>query len=699
MASTGHAWALATLLGLVCACGAPDPGDLIARADGSRLEAVAGWRLRDIRADRAIHFLYAPANHTTEALGTIELRVTQRDDTQPAFARTLSLDVHYVGPRIDGLPPNDVTPLIDTFIETVRANDRGNLQLPQATHQATTLDAPPEGAAWIIDRLSAGLGIALVIAFLLTLPWTGRELGASLAPNDRRMLLILLGITAAAIALRLVLPSRPVMHYMGYRLVQVAAALDPVPKYGPGALGLFHMLFYLTGPSHGALIVLNKVLGGLVVTAGAALMGAMGAPRRAVLLGALLTACTPLLVKDATSESLGVPTLLWTVVGLALAARARATSSLPIAALALIHLALAVLSRPEAILLVPLAAAATWTWSPAPVSRRTARTTPGKTAGWIALAVTTIAILGVRIAQTSLAVGDELSRGNTPQLATWAGMHAVVTGTILRNAAFWPSLFSTVVTVGALAAPFLVTRRERGPVLVLLILGISWIALSQLDLPYVSIPRVQAPGLALLSLAGAWGLSVPAGRWAARMKGMVRAVGTVIGVAVLVYSMAITVPTLWAQSNADDEEAFLQDAIAALPATPVTIVRRAYVDPPREPAHMDWPDYRFEPPFREDRVISVGEFLAEPAFDRPVYFLGGVRCHLRACGEYGTHPACLRMAERFRMEPVLERNVPLRRLPIDRHPQHKLADLDFGWCFSGPGPFRIGLYRVLPRGE
>jgi hypothetical protein len=692
-------WLAAALLAWTCACGAPDPGDLIRRADGSRLESVAGWQLRDIHADEAIHFLYGPAGAANQDLGTVELRLSPRDDGRQALARTRSLDVDYIGPLADGRPPKEVAPLIDAFVATVTANDIGDLTLPPAPSRPPTLDAVPRGVARIIDRLSAATGIALVVAFLLALPWTVRALGRDLVRWDRRTLLILLAIGAAAIALRLLLPGRPVMHYMGYRLVQVATHLDPVPKYGPGALGLLHLLFRVTEPDHQAAILLHKVLGGLTVPVAAALLGALGAPRRTVLLGALLMAFTPLLVKDATTESLGVATLLWTLAGLALVARARSDGSLRTAALALLHLALSVLSRPEAIVLVPLAAAATYAWIPGPRPRSQGRRPPGRLAGWIALSAIATGLLALRIAQASLSVGDELSRGNTPDLATWAGMSAIATGTFLRNAAFWPSLFPTVVTVGALAAPFLVGRRERAPVLVLAGTGLAWIALAQLDLPYVSIPRVQAPGLAFLTLAGAWGLSVPAGKWPVRMKGVVRTVGAAIGITILAASMASTVPTLWARSNADDEEAFLQDAIAALPAESVTLVRRAYNDPPREPGHLDWPDYRFEPPFRNDRVLGIGAFLADPQFDLPVFFLGGVRCHLRACGESGPHPACLRMGDRFTLEPVLERRVPLRRLPIDRKPAHELADLDFGWCFSGPGPFRIGLYRVLPSGE
>ncbi len=701
MARTGTVWTvmLGLLTALLGACGAPDPSDLIRRADGSRVTAVPGWQLRDVHVGEAVHFLYVPNRPETLPRGTIELRLTPRNDDAPAFARTPSLDVAYRGPTVDGQPPEDVAPLVQAFLEALRRNDTGSVRLPTPPRYARPADQPPPGPARTIERLSAATGLALVVAFLLLLPWTAGALGRELDPRDRRLRRVLLVITGFAIGLRLLLPSLPVMHYMGYRLVQIAYDLDPIPKYGPGALALHHLVFRLTGPDHGVVIALHKVLGGLAVPAAAALLAALGAPRRAVLLGALLIAFTPLLVKDATSESLGVPTLLWTLVGLALAARTRRTASPATAWLAAFPLALAALSRPEAIVLIPLATAAAWAWAPAPGSARPRRPSNGAIAAWLALAAFVVAVLGLRIAQTTWAVELELSRGNTPQLATWRGVQAVLSGTLLRNAAFWPSLFPTVVTVGALAAPFLVDRASRRPVLLLAGLGMAWIAMAQLDLPYVSIPRVQAPGLALLVLAGAWGLSVPAGKWPVRTSGPIRAIGMVVGVAILLVSTAATIPALWLRSNADDEEDLLADARTLLPPTPATIVRRAYVDPPTEPPHMDWPDYRFQPPFRQDRVVGIGTFLDTPSFDRPVYFLSGVRCHLRRCGEPGPHPGCQEMARRFRLEPVLERQVPLRRLPIDRKPVHEHADLDFGWCFSGPGPFRIGVYRVLPPGE
>jgi hypothetical protein len=403
-------------------------------------------------------------------------------------------------------------------------------------------------------------------------------------------------------------------------------------------------------------------------------------------------------VKDATTESLGVPAMAWTFLGLALLARARTTRSPVALGLALVHLLLAAFSRPEAVGLVPLAAAAAW-WPVAPGRGPSTADPALQRSIRPALLALAAALLVLRAIQMALAVDVELARGNTPDLVTVEGLRAMVSGLAFRNAAFWPTFFPLVATGLALLGPAVTTGRARVQAAAFLALAILGLAVSQLDLPYVSVPRVQAPALAFLALAAAWGFG---GLWAFQRRAFARprafAALVAVEAAVVVASCAATVPALWAPTNADDEERLFRDALAALPDEPVTLVRRGYEDPPREPGHLYNPDYLFRPPRRDDRVIGPDRFLRDAPTDRPAYFLLGTRCWLRACGSEGMHPACAGMARRFRLEPVFERDVPVRRLPLDRPPAHPLADLDFGWCTPADA-MRIGLYRVLPAGD
>ena len=561
-------------------------------------------------------------------------------------------------------------------LEQAGSQELGSIDNPKApmktrvakpTRYAKRADQPPPGFARYIERASAYTGIAFVVAFLVIFPWIIRACLVSLRDDWW----LVLAISAAAIGLRLVLPSIPVMHYMGYHIAQLSFDLDPIPKYGSGALAAHHLLFKLTGPSHIASIWLNKIVGGLLVLPSAALIALLGGSRKSVIAAALLVAFVPLFVKDSTTESLGVLTAFWTICGLVLAT----SSNYSVATLLgmFVSLGLAVLSRPEALVLVPFGAILL-----APKGENRLSTT-----AFALLTLATLIFVALRVAQMTWAVLLELSRGNIPQMASLGVVKTVILGTIWRNGAFWPSIFPVGVTLVALFALFV--RKIRRPAAILLGLGLVWIATSQLDLPYVSVPRVQAPGLLLITLAAALGFEGLGLRT------------SVVAALVIIGSAIYTVPTLWARSNSDDEEDLLRKTTELLPSNSVTVVRRGYEDHPLEPAHLDWPDYWFQPPFRDDKVRDIKRFLSKPNFDKPVYFIKGIRCFYRKCGERGGHPACLELGKRFTLKPVYVKEVPLRRLPIDRNLANPLSDMDFRWCYSDDGPFEIGLFQVLPK--
>lgn len=691
--------------GLSAGCGPLDPDELLRLPSGKSVSRVDGYELEAVLHREAIHFQFRPED-PSDSRGRVEFVLTPRDESVPAWTRTRAFNVAWKGPTVNGAPPPELALLADTVLGAVRQNEGSGTWLRKRSRYAESPDWSTPRAAWLA-RTSGLAGIALVGLFLLTAPFAAwiilREISSSLG---RRGLLLLLVIVLGGLLLRVLLPHRPVMHYMGYRMTQLAAVLDEIPKYGPGSLALHHLLFQLTGPSHRAVMMLNAFLGGLAPLAGAALLARLGADRVATILGGAFMALVPLLIKDSTSESLGVPMLFWTLSGLVLLLRARVHMDALSLLLGVLHLALAVMSRPEAVLLVPLAALLLTALTP---SRGPSLSHAGKNRAFLVAMLASAAfvlLLGIlRIAQGTVAVEAELARGNTPDMLTLDGLRSTIRGLVFRNAAFWPSLFPTIVSVMALGAPLALAghsrpRRESVVCGVLVGIALAWIAVSQLDLPYVSIPRVQAPGLAFLVLAAAWGASALIGLPAfARMTRTIRSL--IIGIAIvsIVVSAAATVPVLWARNAADEEESLLRDAYQSLPDEPVTLVRRSYRDPPREPIHLYWPDYFSHPPFRDDRVMDIASFLEDPPMDRQVFFLMGVRCHLRACDQSGIHPGCAEISSRFRLEPVVERDVPIHRLPIDRQTTEPLRDMDFGWCYGSEGPLRIGLYRVLPLRE
>jgi len=622
------------------------------------------------------------------------VRITARDEAAQALGRTRSFDVSY-----EGTGDARAVRLAEAVAARVAAHDPGGLSLGAATGSSggPALDAPSR-----LDAAGVGLAFLLLLAvvlFAVPLGAAGLPCLVDALGGGRRARWAVLGLLGLSLGLRLAAPQRLVTYYMGYRAVAEAAAFEAVPKYGPAAYLPYHLLFRLTGPSHAAWIALDQVLGALTPLAGAWLLALFGAGRLGVAAGGLLLAATPLFVKDAASESAFVPALIWLLLGLgaALLQRARPRAWLLEAALA--GLGLAMLARPEALVLAPVTLLVLWPLGPA------------RATGWRAtlpavVLAALVAVGAVRGVQLAGQIEAELALGNTSQLAapfaTWVS-EVLGQGLFACNAALWPSLFPLPVTLLALAAPLVAPAGRRRTALALLGLALAWIAAARADLPYLSVPRLQAPGLVLLTLAAALGLEGAWGRLAPRLgtPALRRGVAA-LGVAAVVASAVATLPRLSERTNADDEEAAFAEAVALLPRGPVTLLVRTGAEEPREPGHFHYPLYLAAARGVDLRVRSLDEARQHPLWDRPVYAWLGTRCALRACDQAGEHPACRAVRADLRLEPVLTRTVPVRRPAIpDVFHRERVTDpamqqdLDFPWCVP-KGDLTLALYRVLP---
>lgn len=682
---------------------------LLRTADGTIPTAVSGLRLRSTGTDAAVHLLFDGADGP--AASPVEVVLTPRDDDRPALARTPSFNLDFKGPTTGGRPAPPYDALVAAVTVAVTSNDPGGLTISvrpnvQPPAAAGTLSPDPlpqmrpdpmpdaQLYQWA-DATMRLLGIALVIAFLLLLPVIGRfvalDLRRAVAPPAGAGLLPRLLPWAVGIAVlggllaRLLAPHLLAMHYMGYVLAVDAASLRDIPKYGPGALALYHLLFQVTGTSHVAMTYLNAVLGALLPLAGGALLVRLGAGASGVAAGVVLLALSPVFVHDATTESLLVPTTLWTVCALGLALRyrqGRAVIDLVAAALLAV---LAMYSRPESLALVPLAFAVLWCLGPAEGRPRTVAV--------VAVLVAAGLLLGARVVHLKVWMDIERSLGNLGSLFNTAGYLGLLSRDLPgRNLALWPHLFPAGVTALAIVSPLLARRRLVAGAF--LALGTAWIAVSLVDLPYVSVSRVQVPGVVFITLAAALSLEGLLGVQAQFLPRFTAVVLALAECTALTSTMVSTIPALWQRTNAADEEDLLADARAALPAEPVVLVRRGYFDEPRERVHLYSPDYAFQPPFRNDVTMGPDRFLAAGRVDPPAFFLLGTRCYLRSCdAPREMHPSCRAMLDRFRLEPVFERIVPVRRLPVDRD----VADgqeMDFPWCLVAKDEMRLGLFRV-----
>ena len=662
---------------------------LLRTPGGETQKTFAGFPLVSAKQDYALHLIFTldPANPAGRNL--VEIVLTPRDDGRPALARTASFNLDFKGPMTGSSPAPAVKPLVDEVIAVIQRNDSGGHLIPQPPSQ----DGKTSEEEKSIHRAVAWIGIALVVLFLGLLPWTGKWVLVDLMESlgSRPWLIALLLVAAVGLVLRLAVPHLPVMYYMGYRLAQDAASLDYIPKYGSGALAFYHLLFQVTGTSHLAMAYANSVLGAFMPLAGAALAARMGAPRITVLTTAALLSLAPVFIRDASTESILVPTVLWTLLGLQQFLKYRETRQVSMVAVGWVHILLALYSRPEAVVLPAFCLILLWRCVPGASSKRSA-------AQWILLVGTLVAahaLIILRVSHLNSAMDLEFARGNTPVLRDPVALLSLAPEFLTRNLVFKPGLFPVGFLV--LAAAALLTRATRWKAIALMTCASAWLAVALVDLPYVSIARVQVPGAVFLTIAaglGAGALWELFSRWSAKDAAR-RIPGAAVALLVLA-SMVTTVPGLWAKTNPDDEEKLLRETRERLPDGPAILVRRSYEDQPEERLHLYYPDYWFNGGKQDVLVVGPDWFAGTDTAGRPAYFLLGTRCYMRKCGEEGMHPACRKILDGYRLEPVIERTVPVRHLPVDRKTRHD-QELDFPWCLSVEREMKLGLYRIGDR--
>lgn len=658
------------------------PGMLIGATSDEKVE-IAGHQLRTVEVDSSIHFLF-----NDEDRPPVEIRLTPRSDTSNPIARTASFDVSFLGPMVGSRPDPRFAPLVKEVLDRLQASDDGNWA-EILTNSDGSEHLAGEGLA-----AERPVALALILGWLLSIPalfvWGWREFanGPDLERGEKRFhhVIVPAGIVIVSTTLRLLVPDRPVMMYMGYQLTEIAHDLTHIPKNGAGALAFYHLLFELTGPSHRVMAHANAILGGFIPVTATVLMLGMGARRVTALTAAILIALTPVFIHSDHTESFGVPMTLWMLTGAWLLTRFRRFDHLPSLAVAMVLILMAVGSRPEALIMAPM------------LGILALCSAHGKIRVWRFLPFVIVAgiLLTVRAVSMSLAVEGELEKGNIPAIVDPESIRAIIGGLVFRNGALWPSVFPLTITLFAVGAPLVERGTNRVKTSGLLAIAALWIAISQVDLPFVSITRVQVPPLVIIAMVGAWGAVSSYEKLTVRF-GRFRMVWGAILLGVLTTGLAIfTVGPIWTRTLADVEEEGLRLSLNALPHESVTFVRRSFNDRPAERIHLQYPDYMFRPPHRADTVMGTTEFLSVGKATGPTYFYLGTRCWLRTCPELKMHPSCRAVLDQYDLEPVFERDVKIPDIKGDRPRMNARQDIDFGWCTAEvDGNIRIGLYRIL----
>ncbi|MCB9727401.1 MAG: hypothetical protein H6746_02840 [Deltaproteobacteria bacterium] len=523
-----------------------------------------------------------------------------------------------------------------------------------------TARLPPPGSADALEaRLCAAFMAAALACLLALLARFGADLLAA-ARADRLTAITLALLLGATVALHALLPSRLVMVYTGYDLTARLGLTADLPRYGAGAIWLYQPFLAFFGLDHASLQLANRVFGALSLVPFAVLAFAVAPGRRAgPLVATALFALLPVVWRDHVSEAILAGTTLLVLTGLAGAALALTR---PARAgwlfIALPVLAAAVTCRPEvapalAPALLGLALTGERTRPTESVNAGRRRRLVLAAAAAILLAATAPHLLwlaGSAARQTldgsilpadvamSTRLVEVLGRANIFLAGPWAPAALLV----------W-------------AALALLDTRERRPTAVgLWLAALVWIAISALDLPEVSIPRVHLPAMVLLLPACGLGFE----RIQRLHPPALRLANPVIAAFVLVGAVTSFAP-LFTPSNADAEDALIRAARAALPPTGGCLATVRFDDPP-PPGHTQrhFPDYLFP----GTTIVGLSRFDAVGASceGRAVALLG-TRCSM-ALRPPGAPPpsgppqleVCTRFRQRYALEPVLERTLPNR---------------------------------------
>ena len=547
-----------------------------------------------------------------------------------------------------------------------------------------------EAIAAIPDEPLRTLTWALLATFALSLPalvaltvarlWRG-DAGFSGWKRPRNALFAAIGVGAVA---RFLVPPRMVMHYMGYELFGQAARLGVTPKYGPAAFQLEHAVLRVGGMD--AVFAVHALVGALLAPMAAVLLMRLGASAGAVAWAGSLVALAPVLIRDAASESMLVHTTFWALgAAVMLADHVRSGRPLPLLGAGLWAL-LAMLGRPEMLGAAPLLLAAVVVAAPSP--RRVHFGALGLVFGVV------VAVLWLRADQLQAQLAVERLRGNTPRV--FQDGHLARVFQLLReawwdkNGLLWSELFPAALPIAIAVGGVVGRGRPRRLVLLFLALTLAWLAPSALDLPWVSVPRVQAPAMLLGLITAGVALEIVRKRavQAGRLGPSAAAAALALAVAA---TAAVSVKGTFRTDHTDVEHTALTAGVGALPAAAV-VVARSHDDAPDERVHLAMPG-------RAEPLEALLSGRLDPG-RRPVYAWLGTRCWMRPCAAAGEHPACAAVRARFKLETGREADVVIAEARIpDTFGRARpvgdgaVADLDFPWCLSRRR-FRIGLYRV-----
>jgi hypothetical protein len=492
-----------------------------------------------------------------------------------------------------------------------------------------------------------------------------------------------LGLVLAAL-LRVAVPTHFVMLGSVYRLTEDAATLTHVPRAGLMPTLLYRLVFDLAPPSHHTVAAVNSVCAlltlPLVVTL---LVRWQPPPWTAALLTGWAT-LVPALVTDARTESHLLPAMLWLWSGLLLLDVALVQARRRALAGAVLLLTMAAWSRPELTVMAPLLALAT-VWR-----RRQLQPGPLLSRPLVVAAAVGCTLLVPQLLHLQRAAAIEQASGALPALDSHLLLQAP--GRWLTLALpLQLDLFPPGVTLLALLAVVGVgmTAQDRRWLSALGLAAALWMALTLVDLPRTSVPRLHAAAawlvciLAAWAVAAAWQQHPPWRRWL---------------VAALLVSVASGIPSarqLLARTNEDDNAAWIDSAYKALPAEGACLVALGMGDGPvGHRTQRALPDYLLRPPHRSATRYALQDWqrAGRPQCPGGTYLLVDQRCYALH-RDFRDGPA---RAPTGLIEPCKSALAGATWRPLRTQWLANRGDNEYGYYGSVDG-FAVGLYRLAPR--
>ena len=535
--------------------------------------------------------------------------------------------------------------------------------------------APLMRRALIVSAVVAAMALPGVLALL----WEALLSLSSVQVIARRLRPLLFILIALALLTHVLPPSRMVMVFSGYDQVHHLAQAEAL-RYGPGAIWIYGPWLWLSSVDHALIQGVNRGLGFLSLVVLWALVARLVPARpRLPLLFAALSVSAPLLWRDHASESLLVGGLFVGLIGLFGVLRARdAVDWL----MALPCLVLSAMTRPEfAFALSVLVPALILTRGRDLLLRERAFTgflvASALALGWVHYETMSAWVGSLRqtSALESVGMGELLWRvfsRDTVEVVWGYGPLALL---LFIGAAFW-------------------ARQERPLIVTLAIVASLWAALTRIDLPQVSIPRVHAPIWLMWCLIGAIGLDLLVGALmqATRKRRVLLGAGLA---ALWLTSAGATLPPLYHPTNEDSEEALIQEARRHIGDAPFAALATMLSQdpPPSGKASRAFPAYLFNQPNRPLVLSGLSELQHHWVEDKgPVYALLGVRCYAEMREESGAPApsvaralkACADFRDAWELEPIIERDVP------------NYGDRAFP-MYPDTATLRVGFYRVVGR--